>query len=150
MDLRGSARGLLAEWATIAVPSLLGMAMVRAGQGSWPLALVLGAGSFLSLAAPVTYLRARLSQRRGGKGNLGAALVIHGAAVLAAVALRLALPRSLPLSWLWPVWMGLLLLRPLVEPRIEQVVPNARSLGIRESLVSAISSLALVLSIRGL
>lgn len=149
VDLKGGARSLAAEWTSIALPALLGTAMIRAGNGPWALAGALGVGSFLSLAAPVAYLRARLALRRGGKSSqssLGAALLIHGVAGLIALAMQLALG----LRWLWPLWMGMLLLRVLLEPKIELGVPDAKALGLRESLVCIISAFALVLSLKGL
>ena len=146
VDLNGGARSLAAEWTSIALPALLGIAMIRAGKGSWALAGALGVGSFLSLAAPVAYLRARLALRRGGKSSLGAALLVHGVAGLIALAMQLALG----LRWLWPLWMGMLLLRVLLEPKIELGVPDAKALGLRESLVCTISAFALVLSLKGL
>ena len=146
VDLNGGARSLMAEWISIALPALLGAAMVRAGNGPWALAGALGVGSFLSLAAPVAYLRARLALRRGGKSYLGAALLVHGVAGLIALAMQLALG----LRWLWPIWMGMLLLRVLLEPKIELGVPDAKALGLRESLVCTISAFALVLSLKGL
>ncbi len=146
VDLKGGARSLAAEWTSIALPALLGTAMIRAGNGPWALAGALGVGSFLSLAAPVAYLRARLALRHGGKSSLGAALLIHGVAGLIALAMQLALG----LRWLWPLWMGMLLLRVLLEPKIELGVPDAKALGLRESLVCIISAFALVLSLKGL
>ena len=146
VDLKGGARSLAAEWTSIALPALLGTAMIRAGNGPWALAGALGVGSFLSLAAPVAYLRARLALRRGGKSSLGAALLIHGVAGLIALAMQVVLG----LRWLWPLWMGMLLLRVLLEPKIELGVPDAKALGLRESLVCIISAFALVLSLKGL
>ena len=146
VDLNSGARSLAAEWASISLPALLGAAMIRAGNGSWALAGALGVGGFLSLAAPVAYLRARLAFRRGGKSTFGAALLVHGVAGLIALAMQLALG----LRWLWPLWMGMLLLRVLVEPKIELGVPTAKDLGLRESLVCTISAFALVLSLKGL
>ena len=149
VDLKGGARSLAAEWTSIALPALLGAAIIRAGNGPWALAGALGVGSFLSLAAPVAYLRARLALRRGGKSSqssLGAALLVHGVAGIIALAMQLALD----LRWLWPLWMGMLLLRVLVEPKLELGVPDAKALGLRESLVCTISALALVLSLKGL
>jgi hypothetical protein len=146
LDMNGGARSLAAEWTSIALPALLGTAMIRAGDGPWALAGALGVGSFLSLAAPVAYLRARLALRRGGKSSLGAALLVHGVAGLIALAMQLALG----LRWLWPLWMGMLLLRVLLEPKIELGVPDAKALGLRESLVCTISAFALVLSLKGL
>ena len=149
VDLKGGARSLAAEWTSIALPALLGTAMIRAGNGSWALAGALGVGSFLSLAAPVAYLRARLALRRGGKSSqssLGAAFLVHGVAGLIALAMQLALG----LRWLWPLWMGMLLLRVLLEPKIELAVLDAKALGLRESLVCTISAFALVLSLKGL
>lgn len=146
VDLNGGARSLAAEWVSIALPALLGAAMIRAGGGPWALAGALGVGSFLSLAAPVAYLRARLALRRGGKSSLGAALLVHTAAGLVALAMQLALD----LRWLWPLWMGMLLLRVLLEPKLELAVQDAKALGLRESLVCTISAFALVLSLKGL
>ncbi len=146
VDLKGGARSLAAEWISIALPALLGAAMIRAGEGPWALAGALGVGCFLSLAAPVAYLRARLALRRGGKASLRAALWVHGVAGLIALAMQLALG----LRWLWPLWMGMLLLRVLLEPKLEHAVLDAKSLGLRESLVTAISAFALVLSLRGM
>jgi hypothetical protein len=146
VDLHGGARSLAAEWTSIALPALLGTAMIRAGNGPWALAGALGVGSFLSLAAPVAYLRARLALRRGGKSSLLAAFLIHGVAGLIALAMQPALG----LRWLWPLWMGMLLIRLLVEPKIELGVPDAKALGVRESLVCVISAFALVLSLKGL
>lgn len=146
VDLNTGARSLAAEWTSIALPALLGAAIIRAGSGSWALAGALGVGSFLSLAAPVAYLRARLALRRGGKSAFGAALLVHGIAGLIALAMQIALD----LRWLWPLWMGMLLLRVLLEPRIEFGIPDAKALGLRESLVCTISAFALVLSLRGL
>lgn len=150
IDLKGGARSLLAEWAAIAVPSFLGVAMVHAGQGPWRLAWVLGGGSFISLAAPVTYLRSRLASRKGKLGKPAIPVLIHASALLGALLVRRSLPGSQPLSWLWPVWMGLLFLRAILEPRFEIRIPDAKSLGLRESLVCAISSLTLVLSLKGM
>lgn len=146
VDLNGGARSLAAEWTSIVLPALLGTAMIRAGNGPWTLAGALGVGSFLSLAAPVAYLRARLALRRGSKSSLGAALLVHSVAGAIALAMQLALG----LRWLWPLWMGLLLLRVLVEPKVELGVPDAKALGLRESLVCAISALVLVISLKGL
>ncbi|MBL0311488.1 MAG: YwiC-like family protein [Holophagaceae bacterium] len=146
VDLNAGARSLAAEWISIALPALLGVAMIRAGNGTWPLAGALGVGGFLSLAAPVAYLRARLALRRGGKSSLGAALSVHGVAGLIALAMQLALG----LRWLWPLWMGMLLLRVLLEPKLELAVLDAKALGLRESLVCTISAFALVLSLKGL
>lgn len=146
VDWRGGARSLPAEWISIALPALLGAAMIRAGEGPWALAGALGVGCFLSLAAPVAYLRARLALRRGGKASLRAALWVHGVAGLIALAMQLALG----LRWLWPLWMGMLLLRVLLEPKLEQGVLDAKALGLRESLVTTISAFALVLSLKGL
>ncbi len=146
VDLKGGARSLAAEWTSIALPALLGTAIIRAGGGPWALAGALGVGSFLSLAAPVAYLRARLALRRGGRTSLGAALLVHGVAGLIALAMQLALD----LRWLWPLWMGMLLLRVVVEPKLELGVPDAKALGLRESLVCTISAFALVLSLKGL
>lgn len=146
VDSKGGARSLAAEWTAIALPALLGMAMIRAGNGPWALAGALGVGSFLSLAAPVAYLRARLALRRGGRSALGAALLVHGVASLVALAMQLALD----LRWLWPLWMGMLLLRVVVEPKLELGVLDAKALGLREALVTTISALVLVLSLKGL
>ena len=146
VDLNGGARSLAAEWTSITLPAVLGTAMIRAGDGPWALAGALGVGSFLSLAAPVAYLRARLALRRGGKSAFGAALLVHGFAGLVALAMQLALG----LRWLWPLWMGMLLLRVFLEPKIELGVPDAKALGLRESLVCTISAFALVLSLKGL
>ncbi len=146
MDLNSGARSLSAEWTSIALPALLGGAMIRAGNGPWALAGALGVGSFLSLAAPVAYLRARLALRRGEKSSFGAALMVHGVAGLIALGMQLALG----LRWLWPLWMGMLLLRVLLEPKIELGVPDAKALGLREALVCTISAFALVISLKGL
>ncbi|MDE3246421.1 MAG: YwiC-like family protein [Acidobacteriota bacterium] len=146
VDLKGSARSLVAEWISIALPALLGAAMIRAGDGPWSLAGALAVGCFLSLAAPVAYLRARLALRRGGKASLRAALWVHGVAGLIALAMQLALG----LRWLWPLWMGMLLLRVLLEPKLEQAALDAKALGLRESLVTTISALVLVISLKGL
>lgn len=149
VDLNGGARSLAAEWISIALPALLGMAIIRAGGGQWALAGALGVGGFLSLAAPVAYLRARLAFRRGGKSSrssLGAALWVHSCAGLVALAMQLALG----LRWLWAIWMGMLLLRVLLEPKLEPAVLDAKSLGVRESLVTIISAFALVFSLKGL
>ena len=145
-DLKGGVRSLAAEWTAVALPALLGAAMIRSGQGSWVLVSALGSGSFLSLAAPLAYLRFRLALRRGERTSLVVVVLVHGAAV----ALALYMQMTLGLLWLWPLWMAMLLLRVLFEPVIEPAIPDAKALGLRESLVCAVSALTLVLSIRGL
>ncbi len=146
VDLRGGVRSLAAEWTAVALPALLGAAMVRTGQGSWVLAAVLAAGSFLSLAAPLAYLRFRLALRRGGRASVSAVVLVH----MAAAAVALYMQVTLGLRWLWPLWMAMLLLRVLLEPVIEPAIPDAKALGLRETLVCMVSALALVISTQGL
>ena len=124
----------------------MGAAMIRGGQGTWILAAALGAGSFLSLAAPLAYLRFRLALRRGGRTSRGAVVLVH----IAAGVMALYMQWSLGLRWLWSLWMAMLLLRVLMEPVLEPTIPDAKALGLRESLVCAVSALTLAISIRGL
>jgi len=145
-DIRGRARTLPAELLSIAAPSLLGGAVLAAGGGSWVQAWSLVAASFLSLAAPVTYLRGALARQRGcANASPLPALLVHGAACAAAAGLYLAGA----MGWLWPAWMGALALRAAAEPLLFKRLPDARSLGLREVLVCGVSAGAMVFSLRG-
>ncbi len=143
-DFRGRARTLPAELLFIAAPCLLGGAVLAAGGGSWTRAGSLVAASFLSLAAPVTYLRGALARQRGcANASPLPALLVHGAACAAAGGLYVAGA----VGWLWPAWMGALALRAAAEPLLFKRLPDARSLGLREVLVCGISAGAMVFSL---
>ncbi len=145
-DFRGQSRTLAAEILSIAAPCLLGGAVLAAGGGSWARTWSLVAASFLSLAAPVTYLRGALARQRGcANASPLPTLLVHGAACAAACGLYF----TGAMGWLWPAWMGALTLRAAAEPLLFRRLPDARSLGLREVLVCGISAGAMVFSLRG-
>jgi hypothetical protein len=145
-DFHGRGRTFPAEILSIAAPCLLGGAVLAAGGASWARTGSLVAASFLSLAAPVTYLRHALVRQRGcANASPLPTLLVHGAACAAAGGLYFAGA----MGWLWPAWMGALALRAAAEPLLFKRLPGARSLGLREVLVCGISAGAMVFSLRG-
>lgn len=144
-DFRGSSRTMLAEALAILAPCLLGGSVALAGGAGPATAGLLAAGSFLSLAAPVTYLRGVLARQKGQPGaSLAPAVAVHSAACAAALGLHAAGG----IGWLWPAWMGALALRAAAEPVLFRRLPDTRSLGIREVAVCVVSAAVLVASLR--
>lgn len=142
-DFRGRGRGLGTEMLSILAPCLLGAAVLAAGAAPLRQAALLAAGSFLSLAAPVIYLRGVLDRQKGRAGGSPVpSLLAHGVAFAAAFALH-ALGG---VGWLWPAWMGALALRAAAEPLLFRQLPDARVLGFREVAVCGLSAVVLVLS----
>lgn len=146
LDLRGGSRTLTAEVLAMLAPCLAGGGVLMAGGASLHTAGLLACGSFLSLAAPVTYLRGLLARQKGHAGASPVpAVAVHGAACAAALGLHAAGG----IGWLWPAWMGALALRAAAEPLVFRQLPDTRSLGLREVAVCVVSAAVLVLSLRG-
>lgn len=144
LDLSGRSRTSGAEYLAISAPCLLGGAVLALGGGAWTQAWSLVAGAFVSLAAPVAYLRNLLRGQRGGAGaSPMPMLLVHALAVLVAWGLY-ALGG---MGWLWPAWMGALALRAAAEPLLFNRLPNVRWLGMREALICGVSAGALVFSL---
>lgn len=144
-DFRGGARTPFAEALAMVAPCILGGAVALAGGAALSKACLLAAASFLSLAAPVTYLRSLLARQKGRPdASLAPAVAVHGAACAAAVGLHAAGG----IGWLWPAWMGALALRAAAEPVLFRRLPDTRSLGIREVAVCVVSAAVLAASLR--
>ncbi|MBK8727336.1 MAG: YwiC-like family protein [Holophagaceae bacterium] len=146
LDLRGRSRTPWAETLSILAPCLFGGAVLAAGGGSFPQAGLLVTAAFLSLAVPVSYLRSVLArQRERAEAPPVLVLLAHGLAF----AIACGLYAFAGIGLLWPLWMGALALRALAEPRLFTRLPNARSLGMREAVVCAVSAAAMILSLKG-